>query len=541
MRLTLRTMLAFLDDILEPDDAEDVGKKIEESEFASNLVHRTRDCMRRLRLGTPSLMGRGLGGDPNTVAEYLDNTLPAEQVPEFEKICLESDVHLAEVASCHQILTLVLGEPAEIAAESRQRMYQLATHVDAPPIQHETAPLTSPTAAPAGPSAAAGARRARPEVPDYLREPRRRWWPVAAMVAVGALVAFGALAAFGPAGFRRQVATLWQSPAAEEEAAAASDDTDKQAADKKSSDQAPTDRSEKAAAGEPHLAADAPSVDTPTTEPATEPTPAPNEISEPKAIVPPAGAAEDATAPTAPEPPAATTPSSDDADAPPPLAIDDASAPATQPAASPPTDEAMPKDARAAAAAPVRQEPADGFGRFTSKKDVLLRFDSAAANWPRLASMSPLAKGDQLMSLPLFRPAITLSSSITVQCDGPAKFELAGWSEAGVPIIAIDYGKFLMLNGGKAANPLELKLGDTDVQLTFVDPESEAALEVRHVLPPGQNPEAGPAPLAVELYAKSGTLRIRDGAAANELKAPPGNAWPPVAESNPLAAIFPSG
>ncbi len=329
-----------------------------------------------------------------------------------------------------------------------------------------------------------------------------------------------ALAAFGPAGFRRQVATLWQSPAAEEEAAAASDDTDKQAADKKSSDQAPTDRSEKAAAGEPHLAADAPSVDTPTTEPATEPTPAPNEISEPKAIVPPAGAAEDATAPTAPEPPAATTPSSDDADAPPPLAIDDASAPATQPAASPPTDEAMPKDARAAAAAPVRQEPADGFGRFTSKKDVLLRFDSAAANWPRLASMSPLAKGDQLMSLPLFRPAITLSSSITVQCDGPAKFELAGWSEAGVPIIAIDYGKFLMLNGGKAANPLELKLGDTDVQLTFVDPESEAALEVRHVLPPGQNPEAGPAPLAVELYAKSGTLRIRDGAAANELKAP---------------------
>ena len=187
MRLTLRTMLAYLDDILDPEDAREIGKKIEESEFATNLLHRARDVMRRLRLAAPSVTDRGPGLDPNTVAEYLDNTLPGDRVPDFEKICLESDVHLAEVASCHQILTLVLGEPVEIDPDSAGSGCTSSGSVGCP-SQSRAATASAAASKEAEPAAAKAddgqaAYRGKTPVPDYLRDPPGReascrcWWP----------------------------------------------------------------------------------------------------------------------------------------------------------------------------------------------------------------------------------------------------------------------------------------------------------------------------------------------------------------------------
>lgn len=194
MRLTLRTMLAYMDDILEPADAQAIAKKIEESEFATNLMHRIRDVSRRLRLAAPKVDGRGIGLDPNTVAEYLDNTLSSERVTDFEKVCLESDVHLAEVASAHQILALVLGEPAEIEPALRERMYHIQ---DVRAANVETLAPASITPAAATEVDDDKQPRKKPEVPDYLREPpaRRRGRPILVAAVLLALLGGGLFAA----------------------------------------------------------------------------------------------------------------------------------------------------------------------------------------------------------------------------------------------------------------------------------------------------------------------------------------------------------
>src|SRR6478752_7464081 len=141
MRLTLRTMLAYLDEVLEPADAEALRLKIEESDFASGLVDRIQGVLKKLRIDAPRLDGKGMGNDANTVAEYLDSALTQDRVAEFERGCLESDKHLSEVASCHQILTLVLGKAADVPPEMRQRIYalgdpaQAAAHTAAGPAK----------------------------------------------------------------------------------------------------------------------------------------------------------------------------------------------------------------------------------------------------------------------------------------------------------------------------------------------------------------------------------------------------------------------
>jgi len=125
MRLTLRTLLAYLDDVLDPADTKIIGQKIQESPMAQLLVSRIREVMRRRRLKAPEVFGPEMGIDPNIVSQYLDNSLPGERYADVERVLLASDEMLAETAACHQILTVVLGDPIEVSVANRERFYAL--------------------------------------------------------------------------------------------------------------------------------------------------------------------------------------------------------------------------------------------------------------------------------------------------------------------------------------------------------------------------------------------------------------------------------
>ncbi len=192
MRLTLRTLLAYLDDVLEPSQTKEIGQKIQESPVAAALVSRVREVIRRRRLGAPDIQGGRDGIDPNIVAQYLDNTLPDDRVADIERVCLESDVHLAEVAACHQILTLVLGEPAGLPQARLDRFYALGP-VTADAQLQIPADTAQPVAATPAPVMGGPRRGFEESLPDYLKPNPwpQRYAPVAgiAIVVLGAVLA----------------------------------------------------------------------------------------------------------------------------------------------------------------------------------------------------------------------------------------------------------------------------------------------------------------------------------------------------------------
>lgn len=500
MRLTLRTMLAFMDDILEPADAHDVGKKIEESEFATGLMHRMRDVTRRLRVGAPKLHGRGLGLDANTVAEYLDNTLPSERVADFEKVCLESDVHLAEVTAAHQILALVLGEPAEIEATGRQRMYRLPTDAEASPRRD----AASKTPDDAARKRRRKKKRRKVEVPDYLREPaepqRRSRRPVAVLLMLLLAVATAAggytwwknhpdvqVATGGAGGAVNTGPTELDARGAPATSGRADGDVPQDgAAD--GGDTGEGDRQPGAATPRPDQE---PSTDAEDSRPTSVPAHPAKPIDTPSTDAPPTEPDDSTDQPAAPSPNKA-----------PRANASRATRGAVRSRAPRPEVSEEEGDEEPVAAA------GEGVGRLISENEVLVRLSGKQAR--RVPARGTIYAGESLIALPTYRPSVVLASGITVQLYGGAQASFTALDADGVPEIRLDSGRLVVLTAAKPEMQVRLRAGDQLGRVTFGQEDAVLAVEVAHKLPEGADPESEAAPAQVDLYVASGELVWHD-------------------------------
>jgi hypothetical protein len=487
--------------------------KIRESDFASGLAERIRVVLKKLRMDAPKLDGKGMGNDANTVAEYLDSALPQDRVGDFERVCLESDKHLSEVAACHQVLALVLGKPADVPPELRERIYALGRPEA---LSAGNGQVVAPPPLPGNgqPRSAETVERAAPlEVPEYLRSGRERsMWPLVGVVAASLLLGLVILTLMGPWKGQRQLAKAdgESAPGTSGERTAETAAQPADAAANASQVEAPaatTAAAAGAAATEPPAesanqtaaaAAPAAVAGGSPKQPSEAPAPAPADVATIKtntaiktgtaattntAIK--ANTAEKVAAAAAPSPtlaPTATTeaPPIPDVPAAPPLAT-------TPPATMPPTVARAGREAREV-------------GRFTTDGQLLATFNAEDGLWYPKRPTDILVTGERLTVLPPYRPQVGLPSAIEFTFAGEGSVTMQQPGPDDVPRMAIDYGRLLAVTPGKAGADVMLNLAGIEGKLTLVDADSARATKAARWVPPGMDPEAGPGLPVIEMY-----------------------------------------
>lgn len=498
MRLTLRTLLGYLDDILEPQQAKELGEKINESPMASALIARIKEVLRRRRIGAPELTGPGADPDCNVVAEYLDNTLPPEKIEDLERLCLDSDLHLAEVAACHQILTLVLGEPVDVPQSLRERMYALGKVTTEEGDGHpRTVPVAPPGPAPSSPTPP------RPEIPDYLSAGStwRRIVPV--LVAILVLGVWIGLILSDPAHPWRS----WSSPAESTLAGRPGSSAE--------SDQG----SPPAAAVPPAVAPAAPEPETRVPEAGAAPGTPRGDVAATRATPeppPPAVPGPDAAAINPPPPPDA--PEREPGETPPPPTAPAGSAPAAVAGAAAPAPGAAPE--APAAAAPPAVPPATLEAKrvlYNSTEGVLLKREPGD-RWLVLPRRALIHTGEEIASPEPFESVLQLLDAEAEIVLNGARVVWRPTPPAADAALEINRGRVL-LRKSPLASPektlrVQLTLGDGAYLLEVLQPGTICGVEVKWQ-PSAGDPEVLQAPSfdgGVYLAAGRATLTAENGA-----------------------------
>jgi hypothetical protein len=508
MRLTLRALLAYLYNVLEPAEADEFAAKVQESPVASGLVQRIRGITHKVRMTAPRIDAKGLTDDANNVAEYLDNNLAEDRVADFERTCLESDMHLAEVAGSYQILTMVLGKPAEVPPKLRERIYGLPAEegdVHSEPRSEDTAEksrirsriVKAATAAVDSSRPQAEVKTTSthpvPEVPEYLRGGSRYGaLPVIAAAILVLLAVFAGIRMLGPYDWTNPAVSWMVS--SQPVADAGANQNGAPVTPEQKADETKPDGEKVADASKGTPEAVAPEVPEETK---TEPTPA--VVVEKKETIITKPPLPESTEPV-PEP-AKTVP---------------------EPAKTVPEPAKGPK-IPVKAVPPVVVKEGPELGRYISDEQVLARYDAKEMVWKMIPTRDLIFAGERLQVLPTYRPQIALSSGAQITFAGESQVQLDAAKKAGASRMTVYYGRMVVVTVGMPGVPLELDLTGLKGTLTLSDADAGVAIDSRRYLPPGSDPEKDPAFGVVEIFTTSGRATWQVEGAKEAVEVPAGH------------------
>jgi hypothetical protein len=113
--------------------------------------------------------------------------------------------------------------------------------------------------------------------------------------------------------------------------------------------------------------------------------------------------------------------------------------------------------------------------------------------------------------LPPYRPQLALPSAVQLTFAGEASLRMEEPDENRIPRVSVAYGRFLAATAGKAGAQVQLDLSGIKGQLTLVDADSVLAIKVARWVPPGEDPEAAPGLLVIEMYNANGRATWQQG------------------------------
>jgi len=509
MRLTLRALLAYMDGILPAQDAELIGEKVEQSPVAQNLMGRIRDVSSRLRLPAPELEHREQQLDSNTVAEYLDNVLSAERVHDFEHVCFESDMHLAEVASCHQILAIVLDQPVEINLDARHRIYGLPNLLqsDAITLSDDVIAESANGNGRGGKSTAVAESQETPAEPpienesvtttasmrhDYLEDSPASRSGRAALIGLAACVCL-ALVLFLTGQFKRDSAMMTflfdkpvdqpAEPGDQEPGEGTIVDNDVPVVDP-----APIiDPADPAIVDPPIVVAPVPVPHEPIEDPVP---PIVDPATEPPIENPTVDIVEPAI-PVVDNPPGEST-------------IEINPEPVIVNPADPIASDASDVDPPAEPVLPEPVVPAEPMkmATFVSPNQILIRRVPAGngQSWQRVEERQTVYSTERLVALPAFRPKLQFPSGLSVEMMAGTKLDLIAPDQFKIPGAEVSYGRLLLGSTSDSAVGLLVKAGQISGYVVLVKAGTQVAVDVQCHMTPSLSPGRPDVSYTVQLY-----------------------------------------